>query len=103
MTAQSIGLNDSVALVQSVDFFPPIVDDPYWFGAIAAANALSDIYAMGATPLIGLNIVCFPIGLPKEVLAQHPKGRGGQDDGGGSYHRRGAYHRRCRSRSTGWQ
>ena len=46
-------LNDSIALVQSVDFFPPIVDDPYWFGAIAAANSLSDIYAMGATPLIG--------------------------------------------------
>ncbi len=67
-------LNDSVALVQSVDFFPPIVDDPYWFGAIAAANALSDIYAMGATPLIGLNIVCFPIGLPKEVLASILKG-----------------------------
>ena len=67
-------LNDSVALVQSVDFFPPIVDDPYWFGAIAAANALSDIYAMGATPLIGLNIVCFPIGLPKEILARILKG-----------------------------
>ena len=67
-------LSDSVALVQSVDFFPPIVDDPYWFGAIAAANALSDIYAMGATPLIGLNIVCFPIGLPKEVLASILRG-----------------------------
>ena len=67
-------LSDSVALVQSVDFFPPIVDDPYWFGAIAAANALSDIYAMGATPLIGLNIVCFPIGLPKEVLGKILKG-----------------------------
>ncbi len=67
-------LSDSVALVQSVDFFPPIVDDPYWFGAIAAANALSDIYAMGATPLIGLNIVCFPIGLPKEILARILKG-----------------------------
>lgn len=67
-------LNDSIALVQSVDFFPPIVDDPYWFGAIAAANALSDIYAMGAAPLIGLNIVCFPIGLPKEILARILKG-----------------------------
>ena len=67
-------LSDSVALVQSVDFFPPIVDDPYWFGAIAAANALSDIYAMGATPLIGLNIVCFPIDLPNEVLASILKG-----------------------------
>lgn len=67
-------LSDSVALVQSVDFFPPILDDPYWFGAIAAANALSDIYAMGATPLIGLNIVCFPIDLPKEVLGEILKG-----------------------------
>ena len=67
-------LSESVALVQSVDFFPPIVDDPYWFGAIAAANALSDIYAMGATPLIGLNIVCFPIDLPKEVLGKILKG-----------------------------
>ena len=67
-------LNDSIALVQSVDFFPPIVDDPYWFGAIAAANSLSDIYAMGATPLMGLNIVCFPIDLPKEILARILKG-----------------------------
>lgn len=67
-------LSNAVALVQSVDFFPPIVDDPYWFGAIAAANALSDIYAMGATPLIGLNIVCFPIGLPKDVLASILRG-----------------------------
>ena len=67
-------LNDSIALVQSVDFFPPIVDDPYWFGAIAAANSLSDIYAMGATPLIGLNIVGFPIGLPKDILGSILKG-----------------------------
>ncbi len=67
-------LSDSIALVQSVDFFPPIVDDPYWFGAIAAANSLSDIYAMGATPLMGLNIVCFPIDLPKEILARILKG-----------------------------
>ena len=67
-------LNDSIALVQSVDFFPPIVDDPYWFGAIAAANSLSDIYAMGATPLMGLNIVGFPIGLPKDILGSILKG-----------------------------
>lgn len=50
-----------MALVQSVDFFTPIVDDPYMFGQIAAANALSDLYAMGATPLTALNIVAFPI------------------------------------------
>ncbi|MFT7462809.1 MAG: selenide,water dikinase [Pseudohongiellaceae bacterium] len=52
-------LGDDIALVQSVDFFPPVVDDPWWFGRIAAANALSDIYAMGATPFSVLNIVAF--------------------------------------------
>lgn len=62
------------ALVQSVDFFPPIVDNPYSFGAIAAANAMSDIYAMGGRPLIALNIVCFPMGLSTEVLVQILKG-----------------------------
>ena len=67
-------LSDGIALVQSVDFFPPIVDDPYSFGAIAAANSLSDIYAMGAKPLIGLNLVCFPIGLSKDILAAILKG-----------------------------
>jgi len=54
-------LTDDLALVQTVDYFTPIVDDPYWFGAIAAANALSDVYAMGAKPLTVLNIVGFPI------------------------------------------
>ncbi|MDY6915925.1 MAG: selenide, water dikinase SelD [Candidatus Cloacimonadota bacterium] len=53
-------ISDDVALVQSVDFFPPIVDDPFEFGQIAAANSLSDIYAMGAKPLSALGIVCFP-------------------------------------------
>ena len=62
-------------LVQTVDFFTPIVDDPYTFGQIAAANALSDIYAMGATPTFALNIFGFPIkDLPKEVAAQILKG-----------------------------
>jgi selenide,water dikinase len=54
-------VSDDLALVQTVDFFTPIVDDPYAFGQIAAANALSDIYAMGAKPLFGLNIVAFPV------------------------------------------
>jgi len=54
-------MDDKTAWVQSVDFFTPIVDDPYTFGAIAAANALSDIYAMAARPLFGLNIVAFPV------------------------------------------
>ncbi len=58
-----------LALVQTVDFFPPVVDDPWWFGRIAAANALSDCYAMGGKPFSALNIVAFPTGeLPLEVL-----------------------------------
>ena len=68
-------LSDELALVQSVDFFPPVVNDPYSFGSIAAANALSDIYAMGACPLIAMNIVCFPAkGVPKSVLVEILKG-----------------------------
>ena len=54
-------LSDEVALVQTVDFFTPVVDDPYDFGRIAAANAISDVYAMGGTPLTALNIVAFPL------------------------------------------
>jgi selenide, water dikinase len=71
-------LSDDLALVQTVDFFAPIVDDPYLFGQIAAANALSDVYAMGGEPLTALNIVGFPSGrLPIEVLTDIL--RGGQD------------------------
>lgn len=54
-------LNDETALVQTVDFFTPIVDDPYRFGRIAAANALSDVYAMGGKPLLAMNLVAFPV------------------------------------------
>jgi selenide, water dikinase len=54
-------LTPELALIQTVDFFTPIVNDPYYFGAIAAANALSDIYAMGGRPLTALNIACFPL------------------------------------------
>ena len=61
-------LSDDTALIQTVDFFPPIVDDPYAFGQIAVANALSDVYAMGGKPLIALNIVGFPVALPKDIL-----------------------------------
>src|SRR5512145_3166700 len=58
-----------LALVQTVDFFSPIVDDPFQFGMIAAANALSDVYAMGGEPRTALNITCFPQqGVPFEVL-----------------------------------
>ncbi len=64
-------LSDDIALVQTLDFFTPIVDNPFDFGAIAAANALSDIYAMGATPIFALNIVGFPEKtLPLSVLEQ---------------------------------
>jgi selenide,water dikinase len=54
-------LSDDLALIQTVDFFTPVVDDPYWFGQIAAANALSDVYAMGGTPKTALNLVAFPV------------------------------------------
>ncbi|HDR68421.1 MAG TPA: selenide, water dikinase SelD [Bacteroidaceae bacterium] len=70
-------INETTALVQTVDFFTPVVDDPYDFGAIAAANALSDIYAMGAKPLFALNIVGFPSNrLPMYVLKDILKGAG---------------------------
>ncbi len=70
-------LSDDLALVQTVDFFTPVVDEPYWFGAIAAANALSDVYAMGGRPLTALNIVGFPVGaLPLDVLAEILRGGG---------------------------
>lgn len=65
-----VRLDDERALVQTVDFFTPIVDDPFTFGAIAATNALSDVYAMGGTPLSALNILCWNETLPVEALAQ---------------------------------
>ena len=68
-------LSDDLALVQTVDFFAPIVDDPYTFGQIAAANALSDVYAMGGQPLTALNIVAFPKDkLPLSVLTDVLRG-----------------------------
>lgn len=67
-------LTDDLAIVQTVDFFTPIVDDPYDFGAIAAANALSDIYAMGARPVTALNLVAFPKDGPLEVLTEIMRG-----------------------------
>lgn len=71
-------LSDDLALVQTVDFFAPIVDDPYEYGQIAAANALSDVYAMGGQPLTALNIMSFPVAdIPLDVMTEIL--RGGQD------------------------
>ncbi len=67
-------LNEQQAVVSTVDFFPPIVDDPYDFGAIAAANALSDIYAMGGEVLFAVNLVAFPDTLDKSILAEILRG-----------------------------
>ena len=67
-------MNDETALIVTVDFFPPITDDPYEFGAIAAANSLSDVYAMGGKPLIALNVVGFPAELDKEILGRTLQG-----------------------------
>lgn len=68
-------LRPDLAVVNTVDFFPPIVDDPYTFGQVAAANAMSDIYAMGAEPKTALNIVCFPKGkMDIQVLGEILKG-----------------------------
>lgn len=65
-------LTDDIAIIQTLDFFTPMVDDPYIFGQIAAANSLSDVYAMGGVPKTAMNIVCFPeksdIGILKEIL-----------------------------------
>ncbi len=62
-------INDETAIIQTVDFFPPMVDDPYTFGQVAAANALSDIYAMGGAPKLALNLFCFPSKkLPEESI-----------------------------------
>lgn len=67
-------IDDEKAIIQTLDFFTPIVDDPYTFGQIAAANSLSDVYAMGGKPLVALNIVCFPMCLPIEVLGEILRG-----------------------------
>ena len=70
-------INDELALVQTVDFFPPIADDPYLFGQIAATNALSDVYAMGGEPKLCLNIMAVPESMPGEAV--HQLLRGGYD------------------------
>lgn len=67
-------LDDKRALVATTDFFPPVVDDPYDFGAIAAANAISDIYAMGGRPLFAINLVAFPSGMNLDYLREILRG-----------------------------
>lgn len=67
-------LNDDMAVIQTLDFFTPMVDDPYLFGQVAAANSLSDVYAMGGRPILALNITCFPNCLPIDVLGEILRG-----------------------------
>ncbi len=67
-------VSDEVAIVETVDFFPPIVDDPYTYGAIAAVNSMSDIFAMGGEVLFALNVAGFPRELPKDIIAAIFKG-----------------------------
>lgn len=67
-------LTDELAVIQTLDFFTPVVDDPYRFGQVAAANSLSDVYAMGGKPVLALNIVCFPNCLDPAVLGEILRG-----------------------------
>jgi selenide,water dikinase len=67
-------INDETALIQTLDFFTPMVDDPYTFGQVAACNSLSDVYAMGGEPTVAMNIVCFPACHDMSVLAEIMKG-----------------------------
>ena len=71
-------LSDDLAIIQTVDFITPIVDDPYTFGQIAAANSLSDVYAMGGTPITAMNVVCFPV-KSQEISVLNEILRGGLD------------------------
>jgi len=64
------------AIIQTIDFFPPIVDDPYQFGQIAAANAMSDVFAMGGSVLFALNVAAFPEDLPPDIVAAIFQGGG---------------------------
>ena len=106
--AAVIRLRDDLALIQTVDFFPPMVTDPYVFGQIGAANALSDVYAMGGRVLAALNIVAFPeeqdFGILRDILrggAEKVQEAGGLLSGGHSIHGqiRSGRDRDCPSRS----
>ena len=67
-------LNETQAIISTTDFFPPVVDDPYWFGAIAAANAMSDVYAMGGDVLMAINLCAFPASLDLAILGEILRG-----------------------------
>jgi selenide, water dikinase len=69
-------LTDDLAIIHTLDFFPPVVDDPYDYGAIAAANAMSDIYAMGGEVILALSIAAFPPGMPPDITAEILRGGG---------------------------
>ncbi len=87
-------INDETALIFTTDFFPPICSDAYEFGEIAAANALSDVYAMGGSPLLALNLMMFShTKIPLEVFGEILKGGGFQSEGGGCTDSRRTYHR----------
>lgn len=72
--AAVVRVNDSQAIISTTDFFPPVVDHPYWFGAIAAANAMSDVYAMGGDVLMAINLVAFPGSLDMAILSEILRG-----------------------------
>lgn len=78
-------ISDEIAIVETIDFFPPMVDDPHLFGRIAANNALSDIYAMGATPIFALNVFCFPTcDFPQDVAREILNGGASQVEKAGA-------------------
>ncbi len=79
-------LTEELALVQTVDFFTPIVDDPYTFGAVAAANSLSDVYAMGGRPISSLSILAWPAKGETRGPERDSKGRRREDAGSGLLH-----------------
>ena len=97
-TPRSTGLADDLAIVTTVDFFTPIVDDPYDFGRIAATNALSDVYAMGGEPLTALNLVAYSLdGWARERAARDPARRRRRGRRGRRRDRRRALDRRPRA------
>ena len=89
-------ITEDTAIVQTLDFFPPMLEDPYLFGQIAAANALSDIYAMGGTVKTALNILCFPEKMDLNILGKIMQGGAEKSDRGGRNAGRRSFHCRCR-------